>query len=74
MVDDLYTNGKDECEAMKLCLHAQIARLITEYDSIAGFPRGKGLIISVRELLYLANWMAHLIPITLAPWRLKPRR
>ena len=39
--DDLYTNGKDECEAMKLCLHAQIAHLVSEYNSIAGFPRGK---------------------------------
>jgi hypothetical protein len=57
---------------MKLRLHAQIAQLVTEYNSIAGFPRGKGLIISIRELLYLANWIAHLITITLAPWRLRP--
>lgn len=71
-VDDLYTNGKDEREATKLRLHAQIARLVAEYDSIAGFPRGKGLIVSVRELRYLTNCTTYLIPVTLATWRLRP--
>ena len=71
-VDDLYTNGKDEHEATKHCLHAQIARLVAEYDSIAGVPRGKGLIVSVRELRHLTNYTTYLIPITLATWRLRP--
>ena len=47
-VDDLYTNGRDELHAKKLRLHAQIVRLVSEYDAIANFPRGRGLIISVR--------------------------
>ncbi|KIM71502.1 hypothetical protein PILCRDRAFT_17018 [Piloderma croceum F 1598] len=47
VVDDLYTNGKDELEAKKLRLHTQIVRLSSEYDAIAGFHNRKGLIISL---------------------------
>jgi hypothetical protein len=48
-VNDLYTSGQDELHAKKLRLHAQIARLASEYDAIANFPQGRGLIVSVRE-------------------------
>jgi len=56
-VDDLYTKGQKEPEVTKRRLHAQIQRLVAEYDSVAGFHRGKGLIISVRKLdkLYLST-------------------
>ena len=50
VVDDLYTKGQKEPEVTKRRLHAQIQRLVTEYDSVAGFHRGKSLIISVRKL------------------------
>jgi hypothetical protein len=53
-VNDLYTNGKDELQAKKLRLHAQIVRLSSEYDAIAGFRNGKGLIVSVSELHYIS--------------------
>ena len=49
-VDDLYTKGQKEPEVTKRRLRAQIQRLVTEYDSVAGFHHGKGLIISVRKL------------------------
>jgi len=50
IVDNLYTKGQKEPEVTKCRLHAQIQRLVTEYDSMAGFHHGKGLIISVRKL------------------------
>ena len=53
-VDDLYTNGRDELHATKLRLHAQIVRLASEYDAIANFPGGRGLIVSVCEFHYVS--------------------
>jgi len=50
IVEDLYTKGQKEPELTKCRLHAQIERLVAEYDSVAGFHRGKGLIISVCNL------------------------
>jgi hypothetical protein len=50
VVDDLYTKGQGEPAVTKCHLHAQIQRVVTEYDSVGGFHRGKGLIISVCKL------------------------
>jgi hypothetical protein len=65
-VNDLYTNGRDELHAKKLRLHAQIVRLASEYDAIANFPRGKGLVISVCEFHYvstdISNINSHQLP------------
>jgi hypothetical protein len=61
VVDDLYTNGKDELEAKKLRLHAQIVRLSSEYDAIAGFRNGKGLIISVSGIHSVSNEIPNII-------------
>jgi len=67
VVDDLYIKGQKEPEVTKRHLHAQIQRLVAEYDSVAGFHRGKGLIISVRKLdklclSYLWRYVLHQLP------------
>ena len=67
VVDDLYTKGQNEHEVTKRHLHAQIQRLATEYDSVAGFHHGKGLIISVSQLdklrlSYLWRYLPHQLP------------
>ena len=67
VVDDLYTKGQKEPDVIKRRLHAQIQRLATEYDSVAGFHRGKGLIISVCKLnklrlSYLWRYLPHQLP------------
>lgn len=61
IVDDLYTNGKDELEAKKLRLHAQIVWLSSEYDAIAGFCNRKGLIISVSGIHSISNEIPNII-------------